>query len=204
MRRLALVVLAALALGLGLGFGLRLGQRQEKALPDPPAVAVRVREVARLQTLDVSVYKKITFSPEPSESGSFWGDVAGWARHTFARPQGKAIVFAEAHLGLDLEKFGPESMEVAGRTAYLVLPPVQAQVELKPGETEIIGSNLNSKETAELLDLAKSAFERETAADQKLRARARESAERGIRAFLLGLGFEEVRFVEALPSASSS
>jgi hypothetical protein len=203
MRRLVLMVLVALALGLGVGLGLRWGAR-EKALPDPPSVAIRVREVARLEALDVALYKKVTFSPDPSAADSFWGDVGGWVRHTFAKPHGKAIVFAEAHLGLDLEKLGPGGVEVVGRKVYLVLPPIRSTVELRPGETEIVGSNLDSAETARLLELAKVAFERETEADPGLRARARASAERAIRALLSGLGFEEVHFVDALPAASRS
>jgi len=39
------------------------------------------------------------------------------------------------------------------------------KVELRPAETEIIGSNLDSKETAELFERARTAFEREVAAD---------------------------------------
>ena len=72
-------------------------------------------------------------------------------------------------------------------------------IELKPGETEIIGSNLDSKETAELFALAKTAFEREVKASPQLRQRARTAAERAITGLLNGLGFAEVRFVEALP-----
>ncbi len=203
MRRLLAVVLFGLALGAGVGVALRLGRR-EPAPPDPPAVMLRVREVARLETLDVSVYKKISFAPEPTSAGSFWGDVAAWARYVLARPKGKAIVFADAHLGLDLDRLGPDSLRVAGREVWLVLPPVVAHVELKPGETEIIGSNLDSAETARLFELAKSAFEREIGADARLRERARASAERAILGLLLGVGFREVHFVERLPGFAGS
>ena len=195
MRRLVLMVLVALALGLGVGLGLRWGAR-EKALPDPPAVAIRVREVARLEALDVALYKKVTFSPDPSAADSFWGDVGGWVRHTFAKPHGKAIVFAEAHLGLDLEKLGPGGVEVVGRKVYLVLPPIRSTVELRPGETEIIGSNLDSAETARLLELARAAFQREVMADGRLQERARLSAQQALSALLLRVGFEKVEFLE--------
>jgi len=33
-----------------------------------------VRQGARLEALQVSLYKKITFASEPSEAGSVWGD----------------------------------------------------------------------------------------------------------------------------------
>jgi hypothetical protein len=202
-RRLAILVLLALALGAGLGLVLRLGRRGPD-LPDPPAVAMRIREVARLETLDVALYKKVTFAPEPSQAESLWGDVAGWLRHTFREPRGKAIIFADAHLGLDLSKLDASSVRVTGREVWVVLPPIRATVELRPADTEVIGSNLDSAETARLLDLAKVAFEREVDADRALRARAQASAERQIRALLAVLGFVEVHFVEALPSTPAT
>jgi hypothetical protein len=201
-RRLLALVLAALALGAGLGLALRLGRRPP--LPDPPSVATRIREVARLETLDVALYKKVTFAPEPAPSDSLWGEVAGWLRHTFRTPRGKAIVFADAHLSFDVARLDARSVRVAGREVWIVLPPVRVTVELRPGETEVIGSNLDSAETARLLDLAKAAFEREVEADRALRERARASAERHLGALLAALGFEAVHFVDALPAAPAS
>jgi hypothetical protein len=160
-------------------------------------VVERVREVARLETLDVSLYKKVSFAPEPYAADSFWGDVAGWLRHTFRAPRGKAIVFADAHLGLDLSHLGPDALVVRGRTVDVKLSPLRVDVELRPADTEIIGSNLDSAETARLFELARVAFENEVRADRALRARARGAAERAIRGLLLSVGFDEVRFVDA-------
>lgn len=203
MRRLVLLVAFGLSLGLGLGLALRLAGRAPSA-PDPAAVITRVREVARLEALQVSLYKKVTFTPDPAEADGLWGDVGGWLRHTFATPRGKAIVFADAHLSLDLERLDASALRVTGHTVELVLPPVRSTVVLRPGETEIIGSNLDSAETARLFELARTAFQREVSADAALQARARGSAERAIRALLLSLGFGEVRFVTALPAAAST
>lgn len=200
MRRLVAVVAFGLSLGLGSFLGYTL-LRSRAPIPDPPAVVTQVREVARLETLEVTLYKKVTFSPDPREADGFWGDVSGWLRHTFAKPHGKAIVFADARLALDLARLDANAVRVTGRTVELVLPPVRATIVLRPGETEIIGSNLDSAETARLLELARAAFQREVEADRALRARARGSAERAIRGLLLGLGFTEVRFVETLPAA---
>jgi hypothetical protein len=202
-RRALLLVLLAAAGGLGLGLGLRLAPRPP-SLPDPPAVAVRIREVARLETLDVALYKKVTFAPEPTPGDGLWQDVAGWLRHAFRTPRGKAIVFADAHLGLDLARIDAGAVRVAGRDVWIVLPPIRATVELRPGETEVIGSNLDSADTARLLELARAAFEREVEADAALRGRARAAAERQIRALLATLGFGAVHFVDALPAAPSS
>src|SRR5512146_915943 len=107
MRRLLRTLLIALALGLGAGAGSMLIARAfpaRRPVPDPPSVVTKVREVAELETLHVSLYKKVTFAPDPAEADSVWGDLAGWLRYTFREPRGKAIVFADAHLGLDLQK----------------------------------------------------------------------------------------------------
>jgi hypothetical protein len=195
--------LTLLALGLGLGLGLvvawRLLSPRPPAPPDPPALIETIRQVARLETLEVRLYKKITFAPEPEPADSVWGDLAGWVRHTLARPRGKAIVFAIASIGLDASRLGPEQVEVRGREVALVLPPLLTRVELLPAETEVIGSNLDSAETARLLELAKVAFQREVQADRGLQARARASAEQALTALLLQVGVTRVTFVERLP-----
>jgi hypothetical protein len=199
MVRLVRSILLALALGLGAGAGVMLILRAlpaRRPVPDPPSVVTQIREVARLETLQVSLYKKITFAPEPTPADTFWGDVAGWLRHTFQEPRGKAIVFADAKLGLDLARLDAQNLRVVGRTVEVRLPPVRVEVVLKPAETEVIGSNLDSEETAHLFELARVAFEREVQADATLNERARSSAERAIRGLLLSAGFDEVRFTD--------
>lgn len=201
MRRLLALLVFGLAVGGGAVLAFRLLGPRPAPLPDPPAVVERVREVARLETLEVRLYKKVTFEPQPVPAGSFWGDVLGWARHALRPPRGKAIVFAVGRLGVDLDRLGPASLRVSGREAWVALPPLAATVELLPGETEVIGSNLDSAETARLLELAKRAFENELAADPRLGARARDSARRAIEGLLLGLGFTAVHVVDRLPEA---
>jgi hypothetical protein len=189
------LLLVGLAIGAGAALAWRLVAPPRPPPPDVPAVVEKVRQVARLETLQVSLYKKVSFAPEPLEAGSFWGDVAGWLRHTVARPRGRAIVFAEARIGLDLSRLGPGDVEVRGREAFIHLPPLQVVVELKPGETEVIGSNLDSTETARLLELAKEAFRREVEADRTLQGRARQAAEQALSALLLRVGLDRVEFL---------
>ncbi|MCM2333775.1 MAG: DUF4230 domain-containing protein [Anaeromyxobacteraceae bacterium] len=196
MRALAKLLLLGLAIGAGAVLAWRLLAPGRPPPPDAPAVVEKVRQVARLEALQVSLYKKITFAPEPSEAGTVWGDLAGWLRHAVARPQGKAIVFAEARLGLDLGRLQPGDVAVEGRRARIALPPIEAVVELKPGETEVIGSNLDSAETARLLELARAAFHREVLADPALQRRARLAAEQALSALLLRVGLDEVEFTE--------
>lgn len=196
MRNLLSVVIVAIAAGLGVGAALRLLPARSATLPDPAAVVVRVREVARLEALEVTLYKKVSFAPEPTPAGSLWGDLAGWLHHTFAAPQGKAIVFADAHVSLDLGKLDERAIRVAGKKVTVVRPPLRTVVELRPGDTEVIGSNLDSVQTAKMLELAKRAFEQEVSGDGRLRDKARASAERSIRGMLATLGFTEVVFVD--------
>jgi hypothetical protein len=199
MRRLLSLLVVGLGLGLGLFLAWRLLAPRPSPPPDPPALVEKIRQVARLEVLEVRLYKKVTFAPEPQPADSIWGDLAGWARHALARPRAKAIVFAVAHVGLDVSKLGPEQVEVRDRVVSLVLPPLVTRVELLPGETEVIGSNLDSADTARLLELAKVAFEREVQADRGLQGKARAAAEQALTALLLQVGVVRVEFVEKLP-----
>jgi hypothetical protein len=163
-----------------------------------------MREVARLETLDLAVYKKIAYAPDPTPTGALWGDVLAWAKSTLFPSRGRAIVFGTVHLGVDLSKLDARRVRIQGSRIEVALPPLQAQVELRPGETEIIASNLDSAQTSQLLELARSAFEREVMADPVLQAKARGSAERALTGLLLSLGFREVVFVEAIRPSSAS
>lgn len=191
LRRVLLVLAAALAGAAVVYLALR---PRDPGLPDPPALVTRMREVARLETLDVSLYKKVTFRPDPPQTDALWKDVLNFARFAMNAPRGKAIVFADAHLGYDLGRMRPEDVRVEGRRVTVFLPPLEVRVALKPGETEVIDSNLDSQQTAELLELARAAFEREVREDPALQARARESAERALGLLLQSVGFSEVRF----------
>jgi hypothetical protein len=196
-RGLRILLWMALACSLGVVVGYFFLAPKPAKKPDAPSVVVRIREVARLEALDISLYKKISFEPDPVSGGTFWGDVFNWARYAVQPARGRAIVFADVHLEFDLAKIDESTVRIAGDRVQLVLPPVQAKVELKPGETEVIGSNLDSAQTAQLLELARVAFEQEVLADHKLRDRARASAERSLRGLILTLGFREVVFVES-------
>ncbi len=189
------VAVLAAAIGVGATLWLLKGRR---LLPDPPSLVTQVREVARLETLEVNLYKKVSLVPDPPAADSLWGDVFNWAKFTIRDPHGKAIVFATAHLGLDLQALSEDDFRVVGPDIELRLPPLKVTVELHPGETEVVGSNLSSAETAELFEKAKKAFEADVRSDPKLAERARSSGERQIRALLITLGFRSVRFVDRL------
>lgn len=192
---LAVALIAAASIG-----GWHVFQRTRRA-PDPDAVAMQVRDIARLETLEVSLYKKISFEPEPQLTGSMTRDVISWAKFTLRPPKGKAIVFATARVGLDFSKLDREHLRVSADEVWVRLPPLVTTVELRPGETEVIGSNLDSEQTAQLLQVAKEAFEDEVGRNAELRGRAETSAKRNIRGLLMTLGFQRVNFVAELPLA---
>jgi hypothetical protein len=200
--RTILLLLAGVAVGAGLVWTLT-HQKTGSEVPPTPLVVDRMREVARLETLDLQVYKKISYEPEPAPTGALWKDVLAWAKASLFPSRGRAIVFGTVHLGLDLSKLDARRLRVQGSRIEIALPPMQAQVELRPGETEVIHSNLDSAQTAQLLELARGAFEREVMADPVLQARARGSAERAITGLLMSLGFREVVFVDAIRPAGA-
>lgn len=190
--------------GAVLAFALLWPRHAPRQLPDPPSLVERVREVARLETLDVAVYKKVTFAPDPKPADSLFGEVATWATYTVNPPEGKAIVFADAHLALDVSKIDASSIRVHDEVVEMVLPPFTTSVEIRPGETEVVRSNLDSAKTSQLLDKAKWEIQADVDRDASLKARARASAERSIRALFVSAGFKDVKFVDALPTAPTT
>lgn len=194
-------VLGTLALALLLWFATRTPV-DERLLPDGPTLVEKVREVARLETLDVRAYKKLTYEVDPPVSDSLLASVATWASWTADPPVGRAIVFADVHIGFDLSQIDGDTLRVENDVVAIVLPPLQSTVELRPGETEVISSNLDSRQTAELLERGKWAILADVERDEALAERARESAKRSLRNLLLGSGFREVVFVEELAPAS--
>lgn len=166
-----------------------------------PTVLTRIREVARLETLDVTVYKKVSYEPEPPPSTTLTSDVLAWAKHSLAPRRGRAIVFGVAHVGLVLSRLRAEDVRIVGSTIEVVLPPTEVRVELLPQETEIVSSNLDSAQTALLLEKGRAALQVDVSRDRALQERAQQSSERALRALFTTLGFTKMRFVEGRRSA---
>jgi hypothetical protein len=201
MKRTLTVLVSGMALGATAAVAAPklLPAQVKQEYPDVSAVIEKVREVARLETLEVNIYKKVSFEPDPEPGRTRLNDLVNWATQVVAPPKGRAVVFATAHLGVDLKRITPECMRVHNGVVSLVLPPVVTRVELRPGETEVIASNLNNVQLTRLLEHAQLAMQRDVAWDAQLSQRARQSTERALRAFLTGMGFRDVRFVEEQP-----
>jgi hypothetical protein len=130
--RTVLLVLAGVAVGAVSVWA--LSQRQlGPTVPPTPLVVERMREVARLETLDLQVYKKIAYAPELTPTGALWSDVLAWAKSSLFPSRGRAIVFGTVHLGVDLSKLDARRLRIQGSRIEIALPPLQAQVELRPG-----------------------------------------------------------------------
>ena len=170
----------------------------DRHLPDGPTLVEKVREIARLETLDVRAYKKLTYDVDPPANESLIPSLATWMKFTADPPVGRAIVFADVHIGFDLSKIDENSLRVDDDVVTVVLPPLITTVELRPGETEVVSSNLDSQQTAELLDRGKWAIQSDVQNDAALAERARESAKKSLRNFLMVAGFRDVVFADEL------
>lgn len=170
--------------------------------PDGRAVVEKIRDVARLETLEVHVYRKVSFEQEAAKEESTWKDLANWLKTQVHPVRGRAIVFGVAHVQLDVDKL---QVHLRDRTIYVVLPPTRTHVELKPQETEIMSNeHLGPEQTSQMLALAKAEMEREVAADKRLQERAVTGAQRAIRAVLADAGLVDVRFVSEIPTSPPS
>lgn len=162
------------------------------AAAEPPAVIERIREVQRLEVLEVTVHQKVTFAPDPKPEATLLAGAWAYARETVAPRRGKALVFANARFFVDLRRLKPEQVRVRGDEVTLELPEPEVEAVVLPGETEVIASNLDSAETAALLEAAAGELRASVMRDAKLRERAREAAARTMTGLLKGLGFRKV------------
>src|SRR5687767_12800164 len=81
-RLLTTLVLCTVTAVVGAGAMFWWAKLRRPKLPDPPALVLQMREVARLETLDVTLYKKVSFEPDPEPSATVIGDVLTWAKFT--------------------------------------------------------------------------------------------------------------------------
>jgi hypothetical protein len=164
--------------------------RVGRLAPPGPAVTVeRIREVARLEVLEVTVHRKAAFTPAPEPHATLLADMVAYARDTVAPRRGRAVVFADARFFVDLRR---SDIHVEGEHVSVKLPEAEIEASLLPAETEIIASNLDSAQTAQLLTDAQGQLKLAVASDLGLRKRAHEAAVRSVSGLLSALGFRDV------------
>ena len=80
-------LLAVVAVVVLVAAGYFLGNRRADPAPSPTVVE-RLRAVSRLQVLDVTVTRKVTLLPEPTEQATLTGAMVQWARYAVKPPSG--------------------------------------------------------------------------------------------------------------------
>ncbi|NLF00878.1 MAG: DUF4230 domain-containing protein [Anaerolineales bacterium] len=167
-------------------------------IPDPISIIREVRSLSRLETAAYTVEKVITAETGQGPFAFLFGDRLILVAH------GQVIA------GVDLESLGPQDIAIAqDGTVLVILPPAEVLVTALSSEksyvydrdTGVIGMN------AELETSARQAAETEilnVALDDGILDMAADNAKATLRQLILGLGYEEVLFVDATPSARAS
>lgn len=171
--------------------------------PEPGALIERVKEVARLQTLEVRLSTTVAYEPDPKLAPTLPGQVLSWIVHNVQAKEGRAIVSGVARLSLDLSKLDEGAFRIDDDRLALVLPAVKTQVELDLERTQVVQSNLDSADTAQLFEKGRRSLAMQVERDKALQQRARDSAERALRALLTGVGFREVVFVDSVATENA-
>jgi hypothetical protein len=111
------------------------------------------------------------------------------------------VAAGDVEAGVDLESLGRDDVRVSGETVTIRLPePEILSVSLDEEATGVYDRDfgpLNVRPDDDLVEQARAtALDRleQTARDEDILEQAERNAEKGIRAFVTSLGFEEVRF----------
>ena len=195
------LVIVVLSVGLGIGisrfdFAERapligpLLQERPARTTTSPCVVEGVRELDRLATVRVTESILVT-----RESG---GDVLD---RLFSGEKVLLVATGDVEAGVDLSEIGEDDVRVEGETVTIRLPePEVLSASLDEEETRVYDrdySPLNLRPDDDLVEEARAE------AEERIEAAARENgildtaetnAERSIRALVVVLGFEEVRF----------
>ncbi len=162
--------------------------------PSPVTVIEQVQRLSRLETASYHVEKVITAESGQGPLGFLFGDKL------------LLIAYGEVIAGVDLGSFGPDDVLTTGDgTVYVRMPPAEIFVATLDNQrtyvydrrTGVAGMNPQletaARQEAERLIL-------QAALEEGILDEAEEQAREVLRALMLGLGFEHVIFVEALPT----
>ncbi len=162
--------------------------------PSPVTVIEQVQRLSRLETASYHVEKVITAESGQGPLGFLFGDKL------------LLIAYGEVIAGVDLAHFGPDNLLITDDgTIYVRMPPTEIFVATLDNQrtyvydrrTGVAGMNPQletaARQEAERLIL-------QAALEEGVLEEAEKQAQEVIRALLMGLGFEHVIFVEALPT----
>ncbi len=203
-----IVIVALMGVLIIVGIGMTRGSDTRGGLsallPDPnptphiyaseETIIQSVQRLSRLQTVSLQIEKVITAETGQGPLGFLFGDRL------------LLVAYGEVIAGIDLEKVTEEHVaRTDDGTVYLQLPPVEVFVATLNNErtwvydrrTGVVGLN------PELETDARRAAERRiltAALEGGLEEDAEANAQEVLRAFILALGFEEVVFVDEMPT----
>lgn len=158
-------------------------------IPDPITVINEVHSLARLETIQYSVEKVITAETGQGTLGFLFGDRLLFVAH--------GIVIA----GIDMEKIGPESMQLQGDTLYVTLPEAEIFIATLDNDKSYVydrevgaltQGDQNLETTAR--QVAEEEIEKAAVEDGILDL-AQQNAENYLEKFFNALGYDNVIFV---------
>jgi hypothetical protein len=160
-------------------------------LPDPVTIIHQVRSLARLETIQYSVEKVIVAESGQGPFGFLFGDRLLFVAH------GTVIA------GIDLEKLGPQDLEVRDGVLYVTLPEAEvfvATLDNDQSYTYDRDVGALTRGNRQLETEARQAAEDEilaAALDDDILSQAQLNAENYLARLLLDLGFPDVIFVDS-------
>ena len=158
-------------------------------IPDPVTIIHDVRALARLETIQYSVEKVITAEIGQGAFDFLFGDRLLFVAH--------GIVIA----GIDLEKLGPENLQMESGILYVTLPPAEIFIATLDNEKSYVYDRETGALThgdVNLETTARQAAEAEilkAAVEDGILKLAQQNAENYLSKFFAALGYENAIFL---------
>ncbi|RLD07164.1 MAG: hypothetical protein DRI32_01430 [Chloroflexi bacterium] len=158
-------------------------------IPDPITIIHEVRSLARLETIQYSIEKVITAEIGQGTFDFLFGDRLLFVAH--------GIVIA----GIDMEKLGPENMQLENGALYVTLPPAEVFIATLDNEKSYVydrDTGVLSQGDTNLETTARQAAEAEiykAALEDGILDLAQQNAEHFLEKFFAALGYENVIFL---------
>lgn len=162
-------------------------------LPDPVTVINQVRSLARMETIQYTVEKVITAETRQDVFAPLFGDRLIFVAH------GNIIA------GIDMLKMGPDDMWLRDGVLFVRLPKAEVFISALDNDKSYVydrETGLLTKGEINLETLARQSAEDEiekAALEDGILDQAQVNAQVYLQRFLLGLGFDQITFVEAEP-----
>ncbi|NOY99425.1 MAG: DUF4230 domain-containing protein [Chloroflexi bacterium] len=159
-------------------------------IPDPVTIIHDVRSLARLETIQYTVEKVITAEIGQGTFGFLFGDRLLFVAH--------GIVIA----GIDMEKLGPEDMQIKNGVLYVTLPPAEVFIATLDNEKSYVydrDTGVLTHGDVNLETTARQAAEdeiRKAALEDGILEIAQQNAETFLSKFFAALGYQETIFVK--------